>query len=217
MTAVFRLLAELLVTLGLVVVAFAVYVVLWSDVRNAAAQADLRDTFEAQVRQASRVSVAGGTTPAAPTAAPVAGSALGVLEIPRLGDDWSWVMVEGVGDDDIARGPGHFPGTALPGQLGNFAVAGHRATHGEPFAHLDEVRPGDEVVVRTVSDTFTYVVDSNEIVTPSALEVIAPVPGRPGATPREAMLTLVTCHPRWGSSERMIVTARLVNRTLGGS
>lgn len=83
MTAVFRTLAELLVTLGLVVVAFAVYLVFWSDVRNAAAQADLRDTFEAQVQQASRITVDGGTTPG-PTvaAAPSEGSALGVLEIP---------------------------------------------------------------------------------------------------------------------------------------
>lgn len=126
-------------------------------------------------------------------------------------------MVEGVADEDIALGPGHFPGTAMPGQVGNFAVAGHRATHGEPFAHLDEVRAGDEVIVRTVTDTYTYVVDDSVIVAPSEVEVIEPVPGKPGATPREALLTLVTCNPRWGSSERMVVTGHLVSHTLSST
>ena len=66
------------------------------------------------------------------------------------------MVVEGVGDDDLARGPGHFPGTALPGEVGNFAVAGHRATHGEPFAHLDKLEEGDPVVVETVDGWLVY-------------------------------------------------------------
>ncbi len=138
--------AELLVTLGLVVVAFAVYLLFWSDVQNAAAQDDLRSTFDAQVAQASRVK--GSDQAVQQVAAPATGAALGVLTIPRLGSDWSRVMVEGVESEELALGPGHFPGTAMPGQVGNFAVAGHRATNGEPFAHLDTLEPGDKVVGR---------------------------------------------------------------------
>jgi sortase A len=218
---VVRTSAELLVTLGLVVVAFAVYVVFWSDVQNAAAQSKLRDTFQAQVEQAARTQVTAGTGGSAkPT--PIAsdlpsGSTLGVIRIPRLGDDWSWVMVEGVADDDIAKGPGHFPGTAMPGQVGNFAVAGHRATHGEPFAHLDEVRKGDEISIETVNGTYTYVVDGSKIVDPTAVGVIDPVPGKPGAKPKKALITLVTCNPRWGSTERMIISGHLTSTQIAGA
>ncbi|MBD3926742.1 class E sortase [Nocardioides cavernae] len=228
-----RTTAELLLTLGLVVVAFAAYLVVWSDVQNAAAQSTLRETFEARVAQASRTSP---STPAprarpaargrsrtpvatAPLAPPPTGGGLGLLSIPRLGQGWSRVIVEGVETDQLALGPGHFPGTAMPGEVGNFAVAGHRATNGEPFAHLDALVPGDEVTVQTLAATFTYVVDRSELVTPTATEVLEPVPGRPGATPRKALLTLVTCHPRWGSSERLIVSGHLVDRapTTGGA
>jgi sortase A len=218
---VVRTSAELLVTLGLVVVAFAVYVVFWSDVQNAAAQSKLRDTFQAQVEQAARTQVVsgrGGKAKPAPIASDLpSGSTLGVIRIPRLGDDWSWVMVEGVTDDDIAKGPGHFPGTAMPGQIGNFAVAGHRATHGEPFAHLDEVRKGDEVSIETVNGTYTYVVDGSKIVDPTAVGVIDPVPGKPGAKPKKALITLVTCNPRWGSTERMIISGHLTSTQIAGA
>jgi sortase A len=212
-----RLLAELLITLGAIVVAFAGYVLVWSDVQNAHAQSQLRDTFAAQVEQANRVNAgsSGGTTTTFRPA--VEGSVIGVLRIPRLGDDWSRVMVEGVADEDIALGPGHFPGTALPGQVGNFAVAGHRATHGEPFAHLDEMRKGDTVEVETVSGTYTYVIDSSVIVDPTYTGVIDPVPGKPNATPKHALITLVTCNPRWGSTERMIVSGHLTATQMAGA
>nr|WP_232523026.1 class E sortase [Nocardioides sp. MAH-18] len=209
-----RVVAEIFLTLGLLVVAFVVYLLIWSDVQSAHAQSRLRATFEAQVEQAHRVHAVGPgvTTVVAP--APDTGSAVGVMTIPRLGDDWSWVMVEGVADADLAKGPGHFPGTAMPGQPGNFAVAGHRATHGEPFAHLDGLRRGDEVVVETTTDTYTYVVDRSEIVSPDLVSVLDPVPGQPDARPKRALLTLVTCNPRWGSSERLIVTGHLRGRAI---
>lgn len=215
--------AELLVTLGALVVAFAAYLLVWSDVQNAAAQSELRETFAAQVVQASRTTTPaaapsarrtrdrGDRVPTSPLVPPPEGTGVGVLTIPRLGEGWSRVLVEGVEPAQLALGPGHFPGTAMPGQVGNFAVAGHRATNGEPFALLDTLVPGDEVVVQTVAATFTYVVDTTDLVAPTATEVLEPVPGRPDATPRKALLTLVTCHPRWGSAQRMIVSGHLVD------
>jgi sortase A len=208
-----RTAAELLVTGGVVVLLFAAYVVVWSDVQTAAAQVELREDFESQTRSVAATPGAAAATPA-PVARP-AGDAIAAMRIPRLGDDWSWVVVEGVSDEQINRGPGHFPGTALPGQIGNFAVAGHRATHGEPFAHLDEVRAGDTIVVEAVGVTYTYTVERTEIITPSDVDVLLPVPGKPERKARAARITLVTCNPRWGSSERLVVHGRLTTTLLG--
>ena len=122
------------------------------------------------------------------------------------------MVVEGVGDDDLAKGPGHFPGTALPGKVGNFAVAGHRATHGEPFAYLDKLEVGDPVVVETVDGWLVYDVTWVRILSPSATEVLAPVAGHPGEKASQRTMTLVTCNPRWSSTERLVVGAQLVER-----
>ena len=88
-------------------------------------------------------------------------------------------VVQGVSLPDLSRGVGHYPKTAVPGEIGNFAVAGHRATNGEPFAHLDAVQVGDSLVVETRSEWLTYVVDKVRIVAPSAVWVLDPVPGKP--------------------------------------
>lgn len=197
--------AELLMTAGIAVLLLAVYLVFWSDVTTAVAQADLRATFVAQAPAPS------GDQPALPSRPidPVVGDGIAEMTIPRLGDDWRWIVVEGVADEDIAKGPGHFPGTALPGQLGNFAVAGHRATHGEPFAYLDKVTPGDQIVVRSTEGWFVYTVTLTQLVAPTQTDVTLPVPGQPNSPANQALITLVTCHPRWGSSQRLIVTGIL--------
>jgi sortase A len=102
----------------------------------------------------------------------------------------------------------------MPGDVGNFAVAGHRATHGEPFRNLDLLKPGDAVVIETDDRWFTYRVTDSEIVTPTDVEVILPVPNKPGAQPTQALITLTTCHPRWASTERMIVYGQLESERL---
>jgi sortase A len=116
--------------------------------------------------------------------------------------------------DELAQGVVHYKHTALPGQVGNFAVAGHRATHGQPFADLNKVRPGDKVIVETQDAVYTYVVDNDPnrtIVLPTDVWVIEPVPHHPGVTPTQALITLTTCNPRWNSSHRMIVFGHLVS------
>jgi sortase A len=137
------------------------------------------------------------------------GEGFAFLRIPRLGRDYSVPVVQGVGLDDLARGVGHYPRSAGPGEVGNFAVAGHRATNGEPFAYLDRLRKGDVVVAETRSRWFTYVVDRTRIVLPTDTWVIDPVPGRPRAEPTERLLTLTTCNPRWASTQRLIVFGHL--------
>lgn len=196
--------AELAITAGVVLAVFVFYLLVWTNHRTAAAQDDLKDDFHAQQRTGQVQEQRGER--------PESGEGLGILHIPALGADWSWVVVEGVGDDDLARGPGHFPATALPGEVGNFAVAGHRATHGEPFAHLDELEVGDPIVVETHDGWLTYDVTWVRILSPNATEVLAPVAGHPGEKAIQRTLTLVTCNPRWSSTERLVVGAQLVER-----
>jgi sortase A len=197
-----RAFAEIAITVGLVLAVFVFYLLVWTNHRTAAAQDDLRADFHAEQQPGKK----------APTEAPESGEGLGILHIPALGADWSWVVVEGIDDADLARGPGHFPETALPGAVGNFAVAGHRATHGEPFADLDKLEVGDPVVVETVDGWLVYDVTWVRIVSPSATEVLAPVAGHPGEKADQRTMTLVTCNPRWSSTERLVVGTQLVER-----
>jgi sortase A len=149
----------------------------------------------------------------------IKGNAIGIMYIERLGKKWEKPIVEGVDLDQLAKGVGHFPKSAQPGAVGNFATAAHRATHGEPFAYLDRIQPGDRVIVETRTNWFVYVVDPQKnpnpdhpawkLVDPSYGEVVLPVPEQPGVKPKQKLMTLVTCNPRWGSSTRLIVYGHL--------
>jgi sortase A len=147
----------------------------------------------------------------APPAAPKYGGAVAILYIPSMSGRTGIPVLEGVGLDVLDKATGHYPGSALPGQVGNFAVAGHRKTHGEPFRHLDVLRAGDYVYVETGQDWYTYRLDDDPVVIdPHDLGVVDPVPGEPGAAPTRQLITLTTCNPWWASTQRMIVTGRLV-------
>ncbi len=202
-----RGLGELCITAGLVVLLFVAYQLVWTnyEAHRAADRVsdDIRDSWSRPPTQTTD----GPDGPRAGTAD--FGKGFAFLHIPRLGKHWTVPVVEGVDLPDLARGVGHYPDTARPGQVGNFAVAGHRATNGEPFATLDRVRPGDVVVAETRSRWFSYVVDRTEIVEPDSTWVLDPVPGKPGATPTQPLLTLTTCNPRWASTQRLIVFGHL--------
>jgi sortase A len=196
---------ELLITAGAVVLLFVGYQLVWTNVtadRAASAKvAGLERTWERN----------GPTGPEYDE--PIApGEAFAVMHLPRLGDRFAVPVVQGVSLDVLATGVGHYPQTAMPGEVGNFSVAGHRATNGEPFAELDQLRKGDAVVVETGTTWYTYRVTDESIVAPSQVDVIAPVPGRPGATPTEPLLTLTTCNPRWASYQRLVVHATLAEK-----
>lgn len=213
-----RLLGELFVTAGVVVLLFVVYQLFWTNVEAGLAQrevaSDLRSTWEGSVPVAPEPSASpAGEAPAAPVPvmqAPAVGEGLALLHVPRLGEGWVRPVVEGVDAPELAKGVGHYPDTGLPGQVGNFAVAGHRSTNGEPFRDLDRMRPGDAVVVETEGGWYTYVVDADPfVVLPGDVEVIEPVPGEPGVQADARRLTMTTCHPRWSSAQRLIVHATL--------
>lgn len=133
---------------------------------------------------------------------PERGDAVAKLVIPRIGVDW--IVVAGVSRNDLKEGPGHFDDTPYPGQLGNAAIAGHRTTHGAPFGNLDQLDPGDEIQVTMGNgETYVYVVNGSEVVTPDDYHVIT------DSDPSRATLTLVTCTPKWSSTHRLIVHADL--------
>ncbi|MFE9621348.1 sortase [Streptomyces sp. NPDC006384] len=136
-----------------------------------------------------------------------------VLRIPALGKDWAQPVYDGVGDQQLRAGIGHFPDTEQPGQIGNYALAGHRSGVADPaFRDIDRVKPGAEIQVTTAHRlTYTYTVTRVRTVAPTDVNVIAQVPGQPHATPTKAKLTLVTCWPATGHSKRVVVEADLVS------
>ncbi|KAA6224217.1 sortase [Streptomyces albofaciens JCM 4342] len=151
----------------------------------------------------------------APPPRPRPDAAYAVLRIPRLG--LTVPVAEGTSRTAVLNKgyAGHYAHTAQPGEQGNFALAGHRNTHGEPFRRLDRLRPGDTVEVVTAAVRYTYAVDRTlPRTTPSDGTVTAPVPystARPGYRYTEpgAYLTLTTCTPEYSSAYRLVVWGRL--------
>ncbi|KGN41657.1 sortase [Knoellia aerolata DSM 18566] len=194
-------------TLGGLVLLFVVWQVWWTDVESDRAHAQTVSTLEREFREASGDV---GDAAAADAEVKVGGDAFAVVRIPRFGSDYARPLVEGTSAKELARGLGHYVGTAGPGEVGNLAIAGHRTTYGKPLADIDQLRQGDEVIVATAGGESVYAVTSHEIVRPSESDVIAPVPGDPAAAPTKAVLTLTSCHPRFSAKQRWIVHAELV-------
>lgn len=231
-------LGRTMITAGVLILLFVAYQLWGTGIRTAQAQDRLDDDFASLIEQAQEADgavVGGGSTtttsttvdPAAPTTPtsrlpattapslppellPVDGAAVGHLQIDAIGV--SWVFVEGVSVADLKEGPGHYSETPLPGQAGNAAIAGHRTTYGAPFGNVDQLQPGDEIVVETVQGTFTYLVRQTEIVSPSQVEVLQSdhwdFDGNPATI--ENALTLTACHPKYSASQRIVIAAELV-------
>lgn len=143
-------------------------------------------------------------------------SAYAIIRIPRIG--LTAPIARGIGKRSVLdRGyVGHYPNTAGPGQTGNFALAGHRNTHGEPFRYINRLRTGDTIRIRTRDREYTYVVDQVLARTaPRDTGVIQPVPRslvKPsyGYSDPGSYLTLTTCTPEFSSAYRLIVWAKRV-------
>jgi sortase A len=142
-----------------------------------------------------------------PAALPEPGGPIGRLYLPRLG--LNWILVEGVSEAALAAGPGHYPGSALPGGKGNFAVAGHREVG--LWADLDVLAPDDVVIVQTRTRWYRYRIVSSRVMPPTVLDEVAPTP--PGFAVGSRLMTLTTCSPRWSNTSRLIVRAVLDRST----
>ncbi|MEU8031207.1 class E sortase [Streptomyces sp. NPDC049099] len=205
MRVIVRTVSELCITVGALIVLFVAYLLFWTGVR---AEGAMNDQIDQLHRQWSRGS---GQPVAVTKPAPYRyGEAFAIMYIPRLGFTWNKPVLEGTGRDVLAKGLAHYRGTARLGQVGNFAVAGHRRTYGDPFLDFPKLRPGDAVVLTDGTTWFTYRIDKGPYKTvPTDVEVIDPVPRKSGYTRPGRYLTLTTCDPEWGHSHRLIVWAHL--------
>lgn len=204
---------ELLLTAGALVMLFVVYTLWGTGIQTAAAQNMLREEFEAAAPPVAEQTL--------DPAAVAIGDGYALLRIPRFGEDWEKVVVQGVEDDDLKNGPGHYTTSADPGEVGNFAIAAHRSGHGEPFAQFPELRVGDTIEVQLADGrTWVYRLDDAPDGDPDGNRidirdswVVNPwgVEDPPTETaPTERRITLTTCWPRYGSSHRMYATGVLI-------
>jgi len=208
---------RLLIWAGALVLLFVAYQLWGTGLAEARAQDDLADDFAALLESTDSTTSTTSTTvrtpnrPSRPTTTtttttpppppPEDGGAVARLVIPKIGVDK--IVVEGVGRRDLQKGPGHYPGTPLPGQPGNAAIAGHRTTYGAPFEDVDELVGGDEILVTTRQGSFRYEVTGTQIVQPSQVEVVA--------DHGDDRLTLTSCHPLYSARQRIVVSAALVD------
>ncbi len=215
---------EVLLTVGAVLLLFAFYEAYWTNIESGKLQQEASANLEeewANPRQAR------GVQP---------GEAFAKLYIPAFGSDFQFAVVEGTDEDDLLRGPGRYSESQMPGEKGNFAVAGHRVGKGAPFNDLGSLRTCDAIVIETATEWVTYRVlpiDSEQadcfspeqqarpeyqgiagrhITLPGDTEVIEPVPGYEiaAADAAEGLLTLTTCHPQFSNAERMVIHAMQV-------
>jgi sortase A len=186
--------------MGSFVLYFLVYQLVGTNAVTSRGQSDLRNELQREWAAA----------PAAPEGDPkkveprqvARGKALAVIDIPKIQLD-NKVLVEGVGRQELRKGPGHVPSTVLPGQDGTFGISGHRTTYGAPFYRLNELAKGDTITVVSREAIYTYTVTRTAIVRPTDVQVLDNVKG-PDGKPK-ATITLTTCHPRYSARQRLIV------------
>ena len=216
---------ELLITLGVLLLGFLVWQLWWTDVVANREQASIVQQLPWAQPSLPTAAAAASPSPGAPvTAAPVKtavprhdappveaepGHAVtfATIQVPRWAGTPAKPVSEGTDKATVLDrlGVGHYEGTAMPGAVGNFAVAGHRTTYGKPFNRIAEIQVGDAVVVRTQHTWYVYKVTSIEIVRPTQVEVVAPVPDKPGTAPTQRMITMTTCNPMYSASQRYVV------------
>ena len=202
-----------LIILGLLMFLFVGYQLWGTGIEEAQSQNKLENRF-------SEIAVATSTTPSTslapstsepPVVTTVAppkpivineGDPIAIIEMPTIGV--TKYVVAGVQTADLKKGPGHYPATPFPGELGNASIAGHRTTYGEPFRHLDDLNIGDQIVITDLlGRQFTYLVSNQQVVEANDSWVVATT------DPTKAILTLTTCHPEFSAKQRLIVSAEL--------
>ena len=204
------------ITAGVLILLFVSYQLWGTGIREAQAQNDLERDFATVLDEAPTTTTTAAPNPSTSsttppeTAPPIApaldGKPTAHITAEKIGLDK--IVVQGVSLPDLKKGPGHYPETPLPGQEGNAAIAGHRTTYGAPFNRIDELVPGDEILVQTIQGEFRYLVsdedgdgNGNQIVSPTQVEVLQDF--------GDNRLTLTACHPKYSARQRIIVVAKL--------
>ncbi|PRY67954.1 sortase A [Glaciihabitans tibetensis] len=217
--SVIGVLGELLITAGVLVLMFLGWQVWLNDIIVGAEQQDVAVELSEGWEQAATDKPETPDATATPDPADVASQAepvvmaapanadtFAVLMVPRWGEGWERPIAEGIGVTDVLNkiGIGHYPGTQMPGEVGNFAVAAHRKAYGGGLEHVHELQIGDHIYVETADGWYSYVYRSSEYVLKTAIAVIDAVPQQPDATPTDRLITLTTCNPFYSTAERLI-------------
>jgi sortase A len=208
-----RFFGKLLISLGVGVLLFVVWTLYGTGLYTQQQQSELRQQFD-QLPSVDFGSERGEPQRFGPANPPGPSDPVFLLKIPAI--DFDQVVVEGVGTEDLKRGPGHYPSCrpgferpfctefeeTWPGEDGRVIVSGHRTTYGAPFFDLDKLEPGDEIITQTKWGTFTYRVTETRIVQPDSLAIAIPS--------EEAEIVLTTCNPKYSAAQRLIVFGELV-------
>ncbi|HTC23848.1 MAG TPA: sortase [Gemmatimonadales bacterium] len=189
---------------GALVIIFVAYQLWGTGFEQRRAQAHLRHAYFASASgsggSGDAATVGGASSPSKRPSLPrLPGGALARIEIPAIHLDQ--FVVEGTSESDLKRGPGHYPGSPVPGQPGNSAIAGHRTTYGAPFSRLDELKAGDTIITTTATGRYLYVVARQLVVSPGETSVVDDY--------GDNRLTLTTCTPKFLATQRLVVVASL--------
>lgn len=222
--AFLRFFGKLLISAGMGVLLFVLWTLYGTGIYTSQQQSALADEFNSQADFPNKV---GKDDPDIPNNLEIQGppkefdpgpaEPVFRIEIPKI--DVDSIVVEGVGDEELKNGPGHYPKCdedfgqpyctdfpeSYPGEKGRVIVSGHRTTYGAPFGDLDEMQPGDEIITETRWGTYRYVVTEQKIVDDQDVTVTVQVHSK-----RELVLT--TCHPKFSAAQRLVIFAELEER-----
>jgi len=212
---VLTVIGELLITVGVLVGLFLGWQVWWNNLvlsgqQTSAAEQQSKKWIDDAIK-------APRPAPATPSPAavdppvmaqPADYEPFAVIYIPRLGQDWKRTIRQTVDVEKVLNsytaGVGHYPSTQLPGEVGNFAVAGHDSGWGNTFIDLSKLQVGDRIYVQTKDGWYTYLFRNFEYVQPTQVQVIAAVPHHPDLQPVDRLMTITTCNPPFHAGERLI-------------
>lgn len=221
--SVIGVIGELLITVGVVVLLYVAWQMWIGDLIYAAEKNQVGAELSQEWQQQAAASTPDAASPTPSASAPADAAApivveppvlpqpadaetFGVMWIPRFGPDYHVPIAGGVSRprtlDPI--GIGHYPDTAMPGQVGNFALAAHRTTFGKPFNRIADLHVGDAIVVETQEGWYTYRFRTLEYVTPDSVDVLLDVPRKPDVPAGGRYITMTSCSPMYAMTERIV-------------
>ena len=199
---------EILITIGVLILLFVAWQLWWTDVLANRAYAESRGLLT----QEWGVDETSGREP--PPVQAQTGKPFGLMYIPALRDRvWGVPIIQGTDLELLQNGLGHHESSALPGEKGNFVVAGHRTTYAAPFSDIENLRKGDQVIVETKHGWYVYELDRSEVIDAWEGWVLDPVPGQPRTTqPTRELITIYACHPKFSAAQRYVWFGHLVDK-----
>lgn len=213
--SIIGVLGELLLTAGVLILLFLGWQLWWNDAIMAGQQSSAASDLSSDWLEEARAARGDAPLPTPaeygePVVGPASypnGESFAVMYVPRFGEGSQRRIAEGTGLDVLNSeylGVGHYPGTQMPGQVGNFAIASHRSAYGGGMHEIEQLQLGDAIYIQTKDGWYTYRFRDFEYVTPDTVGVLAPVPHHPDLAATDRIITLTTCNPLYSTDERIV-------------